>query len=61
MKDEKIFSEAASGGVVWKKCFKKFSKIQHASVGVSFCLGLATLQKKKLYHRCIPVNFTSKF
>ena len=49
--------------VVWKcsveKVFLKFSQYsqENTCTRVSFLMGLATLLKKRLWHRCFTVNF----
>ena len=51
-----LFSEAATGGVVYKKVFLKISQ---NSQETTWEPGLrpATLLKKRLWHTCFPVNF----
>ena len=62
--DEKM-SEAATGGVlVWKSALRNFEKFteEHLCQSLYFnkVPGLcpATLLKKRLWHRCFPLNFT---
>ena len=55
----KLFIEktrAATGGVLLKKVFLKISKNSQEN---TYAWGLrpATLIKKRIWHRCIPVNF----
>ena len=58
-----IFSEAATWGVLWKKVFLEISQNSQentcARVLFNKVAGLrpATLLKKRLCHRCFPVNF----
>ena len=56
-------AETAIGGVLWKKVFLKISQNSQGNtcVGVSFFnkvagLSLVTLLKKRLQHRCFPMN-----
>ena len=53
-------TEAAPSGVLCKKVFLEISQNseENACARVSFLIKLqATLLKKKLWHRCFPVNF----
>ena len=59
-----IFSEAATRGVLWKKLFLEIlqKSQENACARVSFFnknagLRPAFLLKKRLWHRCFPVNF----
>ena len=51
-------SEAATGGVLWKKLFLKISQNSQENTCTwgSFLIKLLTLVKKRLWHRCFPVN-----
>ena len=58
-----VLSEAATGGILWKRCSLQFHKINRKTPmpGSLFSLPRpATLLKKRLCHRCFPMNF-SKF
>ena len=57
-------TEAATGGVLSKKVSLKISQnsLEKTCARVSFfdkvaCLRPTTLLKKRLWHRCFPVNF----
>ena len=56
-------TKAATRGVLWKKLFLEISQNWQENTGVraSFLIKLqawpATLLKKRLWHRCFPVNF----
>ena len=60
-----VLSEAATGGVLYKNVFLKFAKFtgKHLCQSLFFnkVAGLrpATLLKKRLWHRCFPVNFAT--
>ena len=55
-----VVSEAATGGVMSEKVFLEISKnSQENTCARASCAGLrpATLLKRRLWHRCFPVNF----
>ena len=58
----KTSQKQSPGGLLWKRCSYRFRKItQHLCYSLIFNkvadLRSATLLRKKLWHRCFPVNF----
>ena len=48
-----ILTEAATGGVLWKRMFLKFQKILRKTHGSH----VSSFNKAWLWQRCVPVNF----
>ena len=56
---ESLLTEAATGGVLWKKVILKILEIsqENTCVGVFLIKSVKNFVKKRLQHRCSPVKF----